>query len=86
MKKSDAVKAAKQYGCGLDADYMQDWQILLWSPKGKVFASSGCHVDASLSGVNDKVFDWSGIVSEVHNICSELDECQEENCEVCNDL
>lgn len=56
---------------------------MLWAPKGKVFASSGCHVDASLSGGSDRVFDWTDIVTEVHSICSELDNCEDEECEVC---
>ena len=59
----------------------------LWSPQGKVFASSDCHVDASIDALTDTgSIDWVSATAQLERIigigmkvCPDLP-----NCEHCN--
>lgn len=75
---------------GLDVDHEPDEQWLqIWAPKGKIFATSGCHVDASFQNLltnSGRAHDWVACLSELRSIISHgLYDCPDgESCEVCH--
>ena len=60
----------------------------VWSPEGKIFCTTGGHVDASLSGcVNDSMTaaNWVKAYAMLEEIIAHgFDDCTDSECDICN--
>ena len=72
---------------GIEVDFEPDIQWLqFWSPRGKLFCSSGCHIDAEAQNLTtEKSMDWPACLELLQQIIdSGFVDCDEPNCETCN--
>jgi len=91
MNKAKFYALADQHGMTVDYDVERGSMVWLqvWSPKGKVFCSTGSHVDSSLTDyVNATVTaaDWPKAYSALEQIIAQgFDTCPDgDQCDVCN--
>lgn len=63
----------------------EPWQIDLSAPDGKLFATSRCHYDCSISGRDGELsVDWKQAASELKDIvASGFVDCDDPDCEIC---
>lgn len=89
-QKQKFFEFASQHG--IDVDYTPRDEggaamLNLWAPCGKVFASSGCHVDSSIDSLTDSgSIEWKQAFAQLQKIIGfGLDECPDmPNCDSCN--
>ena len=91
MNKREFYALAERHGIEVEYEVMRGHAVWLqvWSPKRKIFGSSGCHVDASLADcINDDITaaDWPAAGKALRHIISlGLDDCPDgDGCDVCH--
>lgn len=86
-KKQFMIEAQR---AGLEVEFEPDTPWLsVWSPSGKVFKASGCHVDSSFNShttPSGDAFNWKACVVELRHVLElGFDDCPDgEACEICH--